>query len=32
VADENVAREELEAMVVDAVGHVRRMRSSIPPS
>jgi hypothetical protein len=32
VADEGVAREELEALVVEAVSHVRRMRSSIPPS
>ena len=32
VADEGVAREQLEALVVDAVSHVRRMRSSIPPS
>ena len=32
VADEGVPKEELEALVVDAVAHVRRVRSSIPPS
>jgi hypothetical protein len=31
VADEGVPKEELEAVVVDAVAHVRRVRSSIPP-
>lgn len=32
VADEGVPKEELEALVVEAVSHVRRVRSSIPPS